>query len=138
MNEKVEYWLELSDYDLETAKVMLTGKRYLYVGFMCHQTIEKALKAYYQFIKNEIPPKIHNLLFLANDTGLLLLMNEEQINFLTAISPLNIESRYPEYKERIFKILDRKTSKNLLEKTGILQKWIKEKLLKKQDDTQNL
>jgi len=28
--------------------------------------------------------------------------------------------------------------KILLEKTGILQKWIKEKLLKKQDDTQNL
>ncbi|MHB1647020.1 MAG: HEPN domain-containing protein [bacterium] len=128
MDEKVEYWLELSDYDLETAKVMLIGKRYLYVGFMCHQAIEKSLKAYYQFTKNEIPPKIHNLLFLADNTGLLVLMTEEQIDFLTKISPLNIESRYPEYKEKISKILDKKTSKNLLEKTGALQKWIKEKL----------
>ncbi len=117
---------------------MLTGKRYLYVGFMCHQTIEKALKAYYQFVKNEIPPKIHNLLFFTEDTGLLILMNEEQIDFLTKISPLNVESRYPEYKERILKILDKKTSKNLLEKTGALQEWIKEKLLIKQDNTQNL
>jgi HEPN domain-containing protein len=138
MDEKVKYWLELSDYDLETAKVMLTGKRYLYVGFMCHQVIEKALKAYYQSIKNEIPPKIHNLLFFAEHTGLLALMNEEQVDFLTKISPLNVESRYPEYKERILKILDEKTSKNLLEKTGALQEWIKEKLLIKQENTLNL
>ena len=41
MNEKVEYWFESANYDLETAKVMLDGKRYLYVGFMCHQVIEK-------------------------------------------------------------------------------------------------
>ena len=45
LNERIEYWLELADYDLQTAKVMLTGERYLYVGFMCHQTIEKAIKA---------------------------------------------------------------------------------------------
>ena len=45
MDEKIKYWLELSDYDYETAVVMLNSKRYLYVGFMCHQTIEKILKA---------------------------------------------------------------------------------------------
>jgi HEPN domain-containing protein len=41
MNERVTYWTEIADYDLETAKAMLASKRYLYVGFMCHQTIEK-------------------------------------------------------------------------------------------------
>ncbi|MDR1321409.1 MAG: HEPN domain-containing protein [Gracilibacteraceae bacterium] len=41
MNERVEYWLELADYDFETAKAMLQTKRYLYVGFMRHQAIEK-------------------------------------------------------------------------------------------------
>jgi len=39
-NERIEYWLELADYDLETAKVMQQTGRYLYVGFMCHQTVE--------------------------------------------------------------------------------------------------
>lgn len=29
MDEKVKYWLELSDYDLETALAMLNSKRYL-------------------------------------------------------------------------------------------------------------
>jgi len=34
MTEKVNYWIELSDYDMETADAMLTSKRFLYVGFM--------------------------------------------------------------------------------------------------------
>ncbi len=38
MDTKMRYWLDLSDYDLETASAMLTSGRYLYVGFMCHQT----------------------------------------------------------------------------------------------------
>lgn len=33
-SEKITYWIDISDYDLETAKTMLTDKRYLYVGFM--------------------------------------------------------------------------------------------------------
>jgi hypothetical protein len=37
-----EYWFDIAEYDLETARVMLQGKRFLYVGFMCHQVIEKA------------------------------------------------------------------------------------------------
>lgn len=31
----------MSDYDFDTAKAMLETKRYLYVAFMCHQTIEE-------------------------------------------------------------------------------------------------
>jgi HEPN domain-containing protein len=37
--------VESSDYDIETAKAMLKTGRYLYVGFMCHQVVEKAFKA---------------------------------------------------------------------------------------------
>jgi HEPN domain-containing protein len=64
VNGRTRYWLELADYDIETAKVMLSGRRYLYVGFMCHQTIEKALKAGIarDCAVGEIPPKIHHLL----------------------------------------------------------------------------
>ncbi|MGM0411557.1 MAG: HEPN domain-containing protein [Bacillota bacterium] len=46
-NKKVTYWTDLAEYDLKTAKTMLQTDRLLYVGFMCHQTIEKMLKAYY-------------------------------------------------------------------------------------------
>ena len=33
MDGKVTYWIEMSDYDLETADAMLLTGRYLYVGF---------------------------------------------------------------------------------------------------------
>jgi len=39
--EKVRYWINISNYDVGTAEAMLQTKRYLYVGFMCHQVIEK-------------------------------------------------------------------------------------------------
>jgi HEPN domain-containing protein len=32
--EKYEYWLEAAKYDLETARIMLRGGRYMYVAFM--------------------------------------------------------------------------------------------------------
>ena len=40
-NEHIEYWVDISQYDLETAELMMSGKKYLYVGFMCHQSVEK-------------------------------------------------------------------------------------------------
>jgi len=45
INAKIEYWIEIAAYDLATAKALLETKRFLYVGFMCHQAIEKILKA---------------------------------------------------------------------------------------------
>lgn len=68
MDKNVEYWVEMSDYDLETANAMLTTSRYLYVGFMCHQTIEKILKAFWSKNQKETPLKIHSLSRLAEKT----------------------------------------------------------------------
>lgn len=81
-SEKINYWIEIAEYDLKTAKVMRDGKRYLYVGFMCHQSAEKALKALYTKLKNETPPFIHNLLFLSEQCNLLNKMDAKRINFL--------------------------------------------------------
>jgi len=63
--EKIKYWIELSDYDLETAVAMLKTKRYLYVAFMCHQVIEKIFKACFSKLKTATPPYTHKLIYLA-------------------------------------------------------------------------
>lgn len=42
--DKAGYWFDGAEYDLQTARAMLETRRFLYVGLMCHQTIEKALK----------------------------------------------------------------------------------------------
>ncbi len=95
MNEKIKYWIDISEYDLETAEVMLNSKRYLYVGFMCHQVIEKSLKALYVKTFEETPPYTHNLISLATKTQIINSMAETQLEFIDELDPLNIEARYP-------------------------------------------
>jgi len=67
--DKVKYWSDLSDYDLETAEAMFQTKRWLYVGFMCHQTIEKIFKAFWCSKKEEQSPMSHNLINIAQSCG---------------------------------------------------------------------
>lgn len=75
---KVEYWFESAEYDLQTARAMLETRRLLYVGFMCHQTIEKALKGIFVTRKPEEElPYIHKLVRLANLSGISGEMSEE-------------------------------------------------------------
>ena len=128
MNDKVTYWIEMSDYDFDTAKAMLETKRYLYVAFMCHQTIEKILKAYWSKVLEEPPLKVHSLSRLAEKSGLDKDMSEEQTDFIDELEPLNIEARYPSYKERLMKSLTPDRCKELIEQTDKLRTWIKSKL----------
>ena len=95
MHEKTSYWLELAEYDLETARAMIETERYRYVGFMCHQVIEKALKAVIANSDNN-PPYIHNLSKLAELSGLYGQLSNEQKDVVDALEPLNIKSRYPD------------------------------------------
>ena len=38
-SKTVAYWIKISEYDLEVAEAMLEKKHYLYVCFMCHQSV---------------------------------------------------------------------------------------------------
>ena len=102
--------------------------RYLYVGFMCHQSVEKILKAYYHASTKNIPPYIHSLSRLAEISGLLEVFSEKQLTTIDALEPLNIESRYPSYKEILMKSLNENKCEKLLTDTLSLISWIKSKL----------
>lgn len=124
---RVRYWLELAAYDFETAKAMLETKRFLYVGFMCHQVIEKILKAYHVSKTGENPPYIHNLTLLAEKSSILESLSDAQKDFLDYLEPLNIEARYPTVKEKIFATLTEGKCMEIIKKTEELYKWILEK-----------
>ena len=130
MIDKVDYWIKLADYDIETARAMLKSERFLYVGFMCHQAIEKATKAIISrdCKEGEIPPKIHDLSKLAVMARVFDLMTEQQQNFMDELNPLNIESRYPEYKDKIAEGLTKENCGQLILKTEELLCWIKKQL----------
>lgn len=127
-NEIVSYWTEMADYDFETALAMQQTGRFLYVGFMCHQAVEKTLKAYYCAVKNNSPPYIHSLSRLAEQSGLLPALSETQLDTIDKLEPLNIEARYPSYKEQLMRSLNRNRCEELLTETQELTKWIKQKL----------
>lgn len=128
--DKIEYWIDISRYDLKTIKVMLEGKRYLYVGFMCHQVIEKILKGYYIFINNQNPPYTHNLFYLTKQCKLYEELSEKQKNLIDTLEPMNISSRYPEDKKKLLKALNRNKCIKIINETMELWKWIKKKLSK--------
>lgn len=128
VDDKVKYWVEMSEYDLDTAQAMLTTCRYLYVGFMCHQAIEKILKAYWSSVLKEPPLKIHTLSKLASKTSLDKEMSDEQLDFIDTLEPLNIEARYPSYKERLLHSLTPDYCLELINSTKQLHTWIKSRL----------
>jgi HEPN domain-containing protein len=128
VDKNIKYWIDLSDYDLETAEAMLKSKRYLYVGFMCHQTIEKIFKAYFTRLKNETAPFSHSLSYLAKRGEFYESFSENQKDFIDQIEPLNIEARYPSHKERLMRSLTESKCLEIIQKTKEIQLWIKAKL----------
>ena len=130
MSVKTEYWLELCDDDLLTAKALFQSKRYLHMGFFCHLIAEKALKAVIANQTDEMPPRLHDLDRLAVLGGISENLSEEQLALLNKLTPLQIEARYPEYKERIMRTLTSTVCEQLLEQTEEFLCWIKQQLEK--------
>lgn len=123
--DKVKYWTELSDYDLETADAMYSTGRWLYVGYMCHQTLEKIFKAYWCSKKEEPAPFSHNIINIAQSCGLGQLLDNNQKEFVNELMPLNIEARYPTYKQSVGEALNADVCKKMIIRTRELQQWVK-------------
>ena len=62
--DKYHYWVMLSDYDIETAAVLVEAKRWVYVTFTCEQAVERLLKGMYVYYSGKEAPKTHNVNFL--------------------------------------------------------------------------
>ncbi len=126
--DRREYWIESAEYDLQTAKAMLQTKRYLYVGFMCHQTVEKALKGIFvaRHPEEELP-YIHKLVRLSNLCGITEELSEDQLFLLDTLNPLNIEARYPMHRSLLFQSMTQERCEQLIKETEALLRWLNAK-----------
>jgi HEPN domain-containing protein len=122
--EKINYWLGIAHYDMESAKAMLKTKRFLYVGFLCHQVVEKCLKAYFWYSQKAEPPYTHNLLVLSDASEFDKRAEESHFTLFNELMPLNIQARYPDDKELLLDSLDDKKCKELYKRTEEFYKWI--------------
>jgi HEPN domain-containing protein len=123
-NEIVSYWISKSREELESANIMFSMSKYTYTGFMCHQCIEKALKAYFIFKNDAKQPHEHKLSKLASMTLLLPAMSEGQKSTIEKLDPLYTKTRYEDYKNTIASLLTKAYCETLLKETEGLLSWI--------------
>ncbi|MGB5159459.1 HEPN domain-containing protein [Desulfobacterium sp. N47] len=123
MTNKYKEWLKQADYDMDTADVMHSSGRYFYAVFMCHLSIEKALKGLYCKILDQVPPKTHNLLYLLNNTGKK--PEQELEKFIIKLNIASVATRYPDDLAKIQADYTEEITKDIITKSKGLLKWVK-------------
>ena len=95
---------------------------------MCHQVVEKVLKAYWCVCRDDDPPFIHDHKRIAEGCGLYTKMSEDQKNLLALIRDMNIEARYQETKDAMARTLNSEITAEILEQTKQLYEWKLQKM----------
>ena len=122
MGETEQGWVDQAQYDLDTARAMLASSRYLYVLFCCQQAVEKTLKAVIIRRTGEMPPRVHNLLRLAEIAQVQ--ADQVQVRLLGELSAYYIQSRYPEEIKAAGATIARAVADEALKKTEQIIPWI--------------
>jgi HEPN domain-containing protein len=124
--EKYEYWLDIAEYDLESANTMFLGGRWLYVVFMCQQAIEKLVKGLYILYVDDDVPRLHNINDILSrfSSELPFTISEDQLNFFDRLSRYYLNNRYPEYIKKLSMQTMQSEAKEVLEKTKEEFKWL--------------
>jgi HEPN domain-containing protein len=126
MKKATTNWLLSMEYDLKTAESLLKDKRYIYVVFLCHLAIEKALKAILSEMFKELPPYTHNLNRLI-EIGNIFLPDNYQV-FINRINLQSVPTRYPEDFKKLSKEFNKRIAENYLKQTKGIIKWLKQNI----------
>ena len=98
-NKQIDYWKNGAVNDLETAELLISGKKYIEGLFFCHLTIEKIFKALVVGKTNQLAPKTHNLNYLYELSGVK--ASDEDTSFLSVLMKYQLEGRYPDYNPKV-------------------------------------
>jgi HEPN domain-containing protein len=119
-------WFYQAEYDIETAEANFRAERHIYAIFMCHLSIEKALKGIYFKKFQKDPPKTHSLTFLLEINELEI--PAELYPFLMKLSAVSVPTRYPEQLREMQKAYDRERTENFIAQSKEVLEWLKRKL----------
>jgi len=98
------------------------------MGFFCPLVAEKALKAVVSETSDKVPLRTHDLHRLASLSGVFDELNDEHLDLLDKLNPLQIEARYPGYKSKIATSMNKKYCTELLKETEEFLCWTRQKL----------
>jgi len=123
IEKQIRYWQDGAISDLEAAETLIQNEKFLQGLFFCHLVIEKALKALVAKVKQEVPPKTHNLNYLSERAEIEIPADIR--NFFGILTRFQLEGRYPDYKPEIPSLGE--CSKHLTKTKEILE-WLTRKL----------
>ena len=126
MAQSPEEWLKQADYDMDTAQAMFDTSRHFYAVFMCHLSLEKALKGLYWARLKKIPPKTHSLVWLSEQ--LRLAPAKEHADFFYLLNRLSVTTRYPEDIGKLQQEFSESRTRNLLIEGKDALRWLKSEL----------
>jgi len=121
-----EYWLDIAQYDLETANAMHESGRWLYVLVMCQQAVEKLVKGLYILYVDDDIPRIHDIakLFRRFDGRLPVSVPPDQYAFFDELSQYYLNSRYPEYISKLSFQVTESDANSILSKSREAFSWL--------------
>jgi HEPN domain-containing protein len=91
---QVAYWRDSAREDWDVAQDLMAQDRVRHALFFTHLALEKALKAYVCWQTNDLAPRMHNLIRLAEIGALSLSQDYEDV--LAEMNAFNLEGRYPD------------------------------------------
>ena len=117
--KQIEYWVKGAEEDFAAAQSLLEKEHIRQCLFFAHLAIEKMLKAHVIKQTNDIPPRIHNLIRLAEIARLKLQPQQEQ--FLREFGIYQLEGRYPDAEQIP---MDNGLAKQEMSSAGEILKWL--------------
>ena len=100
---------------------MFKGGRYFYAVFMCHLSVEKALKGLHLHKLNKIAPKTHSLVYLLDRMGVK--PPEEVAKFVLGLNDAGVTSRYPEELSAIQRTCTKSIAREILNQAKGVLAW---------------
>jgi HEPN domain-containing protein len=100
---------------------------YLPALFFAHLHTEKLCKALWvKNNKGNHPPKIHNLIKILNEAKIQ--YTPEQMDFMIILNNFQLEGRYPDYLDKLYKTYKSKKTDVIFGEVKIFSTWLQQQL----------
>lgn len=119
MKTEFKIWWERAQKDLKSAEKNFEINEYMVAVFLCHQSVEKALKALHIENYNQFP-RIHDLSLLAEKVS----APNEIRAICGRLNPIYLDTRYPDFLGDY----DKNDVEEILKLAGEVLAWIEKNL----------
>lgn len=123
MRIEVERLIKQAERDLENARKTLAAEAYELASFVCHQAVEKYLKAAWMVVKKEPAPRTHSLTELADGLG----VPAELRPSFAYLNPDYTTARYPDAANGVpYEVYDRATAESKIGAVDQVFPWLRQ------------